>query len=48
MTMPPQDYDEIPEQTRTVARQAFPKGNLYLQLRDELGVIYEDAQFSGF
>ena len=40
------DYSQIPSQTIEVARQAFPKGTLYLQLRDSLGVIYSDQQFA--
>jgi transposase len=37
----------VPEATVRVARAAFPKGNLYLQLRDELGTLYDDTTFSG-
>ena len=29
-----------------VARAAFPKGNAYMRMRDELGVLYEDAAFA--
>ena len=29
-----------------MTRAAFPKGNLYLPLRDELGVIYQDTAFA--
>jgi len=29
-----------------VARAAFPKGNVYMQIRDVLGTIYEDEDFS--
>ncbi|NJL54548.1 transposase [bacterium] len=36
---------EIPEQTQRVARAAFPKGNPYMLLRDELGTLYEDEAF---
>jgi transposase len=35
----------VPEQTRLVAQAAFPKGNPYMTLRDQLGPIYEDPQF---
>lgn len=38
----------IPELTVQIARAAFPNGNIYLQLRDELGTIYEDEQFAEF
>jgi hypothetical protein len=33
----------IPEETERVARSAFPKSNIYLRLRDELGAIYDDG-----
>ena len=42
----PKPLGEIPAETIRVARAAFPKGNLYLRLRDELGVLYEDADFA--
>jgi transposase len=44
MLRPGGDVD-IPELTVEVARAAFPKGNLYLTMRDELGTIFEDEQF---
>jgi transposase len=37
---------EVPEDTREVAKKAFPKGNLYMTLRDEFGTIYTDKQFT--
>lgn len=36
----------IPEDTERVARQAFPKGNPYLRIADELGPLYANAQFA--
>jgi transposase len=36
----------IPEVTARIARAAFPKGNVYMQMRDVLGVVYDDASFS--
>lgn len=33
----------VPEQTRLVARAAFPRGSVYLLLRDELGPLFDDA-----
>lgn len=36
----------IPPETLRVAGAAFPKGNLYLRMRDELGVLFEDADFA--
>ena len=42
---PCQVIGPIPEETARVARAAFPKGNLYLRIRDEVGTIYEDPLF---
>lgn len=36
----------IPEDTARVARQAFPKGNVYMRMRDELGPLYRDSEFA--
>ncbi len=36
---------EIPEETIKVAKAAFPRGNMYLSLRDTLGVIFQDEMF---
>jgi transposase len=36
----------IPAETERVARAAFPKGSLCLQIRDALGSIFSDAQFA--
>jgi hypothetical protein len=46
MSMHPQPIGLVPEDTARVARAAFPKGNLYMQIRDELGTIYDDEDFS--
>lgn len=46
MSLKPTSFDDIPDDTRQVARAAFPKGNIYLKVRDELGPIYHDATFS--
>ena len=37
----------VPEQTARVARRAFPKGNRYTQMRDELGSLSRDEDFAG-
>ncbi|GAA5512403.1 IS5 family transposase ISAcma45 [Deinococcus carri] len=42
----PDPLGPIPEDTLRIARAAFPKGNLYLKLRDELGVLYADQDFA--
>lgn len=35
MSMKPRPIPEIPAETIRVVRAAFPKGNLYMRLRDE-------------
>lgn len=45
MSLKPQPIQPIPDCTRQVAQAAFPKGNPYLTLRDELGTIFEDKDF---
>lgn len=45
MSLHPQLIPPVPEATVLVAVAAFPKGNLYLRLRDELGVFYTDCDF---
>jgi len=40
------DQKVIPEETVRVAKAAFPKGNVYIKMRDELGVLYQDSQFA--
>ena len=47
MTLKANSTNEIPEQTKRVAKAAFPKANVYIKLRDELGTIYEDKEFEG-
>jgi transposase len=42
MSVHAQPIDPIPEETARVARAAFPKGNPYMGMRDELGVFYQD------
>lgn len=46
MSLHPQAIPLVPEQTTRVAQAAFPKGNLYMRIRDELGSIYDDKTFS--
>src|SRR4051812_32512504 len=45
-SLPPGSPPPVPEQTAHVARAAFPKGNPYLQLRDELGTVFGDDDFA--
>src|SRR2546421_3942232 len=46
MTLHPQHEFSIPEETARVARAAYPKGNLYMKMRDALGTIYQDESFA--
>src|SRR5919109_983601 len=46
MSLHPHAPYPIPEDTQRVARAAFPRGNLYMQVADHLGPLYHDAQFT--
>ena len=46
MSIKPQPIAEIPALTQQVAKAAFSKGNPYLTLRDELGTVFEDDDFT--
>jgi len=46
MSLKPEPIGPVPEETARIARAAFPKGNLYLRLRDELGTLYQDDLFT--
>ena len=46
MSMQPCTSQEIPAETQRVAKSAFPKGNVYMRMRDELGELYSDEQFA--
>lgn len=45
MTLPEPHSFDIPEETARVAREAFPKGNVCMTLRDELGPLFSDSDF---
>ena len=46
MSLQPQMISDIPEETDKVVRAAFPKGNIYIRMRDKLGVFFSDEQFA--
>jgi transposase len=46
MSLRPQPVPPVPDQTACVARAAFPHGNLYMLLRDELGTLASDEDFA--
>jgi transposase len=39
-------FSLIPDQTVEVAHAAFPKGNPYMRMRDELSPIYTNPEFA--
>jgi transposase len=46
MSLQPVADQPIPEDTVRVARAAFPKGSVYIRMRDALGLIYRDSAFA--
>jgi transposase len=46
VSLKPSSIADVPELTARVAHAAFPKGNAYLTLRDELGTIFGDSDFA--
>ena len=44
--MQPRPWPEVPELTAKVARSSFPKGNLAMRIREELGEVYADTRFA--
>ena len=46
MSLNPYSIDPVPQETARVARAAFPKGNRYMTMRDELGIIYPNDLFA--
>jgi transposase len=46
MSLHPQPLGPVPEETARVARAAFPRGNLYMQMREDLGTIFTDVAFA--
>ena len=46
MSLRPQVFYVIPDQTVRVARAAFPKGNLYMRMYDQLGALFADRHFA--
>jgi len=46
MTLFARDAFSVPGETTRVARAAFRKGNVYMTMRDELGLWYKDSEFA--
>ena len=45
MSLHPQPIPAIPEETARVAHTILPQGNVSMQMRDELGTLYQDEDF---
>jgi len=45
MSLHPQPLPAIPEETARLAHAVLPEGNVYMQMRDELGTLYQDQDF---
>src|ERR1041385_8289002 len=45
MSLHPRQVEPIPELTARIARATFRNNNLFLQMRDELGPLFTDADF---
>lgn len=46
MTLHLQSLPHVPQSTAAAALAIFPKGNVYMTIREELGTIFSDAQFA--
>ena len=46
MSLRPEPLPAIPAATVAAVRAAFPKGNLYVDLRTEFGTLYTDQLFT--
>jgi len=46
MSLRPEPLPAIPDATAAAVRAAFPKGNLYVDLRAEFGTLYTDQLFT--
>src|SRR5258708_35853228 len=46
MSLQVQRIAPVPEMTVKIARRAFRKGNVYMQMRDVMGTFFHDDQFA--
>ena len=46
MSLRGSNWHEIPEETKQVAQKAFPKGNVYMSMRDNLDLRYADSDYA--
>ena len=45
MSLHPSAIPPVPQETARIAKLAFPKGNRYLLLRDQVGTLFVDSDF---
>ena len=45
MSLHPSTLPPVPEETARIAKLAFPNGNRYLTLRDQVGTFFNDSDF---
>ncbi|MGQ0603319.1 MAG: IS1182 family transposase [Anaerolineales bacterium] len=46
MSLHPEKIEAIPAETVRIAQAAFPRGNVYMRMRDEVGPLYADEEFT--
>lgn len=46
MSLKPQAIPPIPKETARIAQAIFPEGNVYMRMRDQLGTLYQDQDFT--
>ena len=46
MRLHPRPVGPVPEETVRVAKAAFPKGTVYMTMRDEFGTTFDDEDFA--
>jgi transposase len=45
MSLKAEKLPEVPAETERVAKAVFPKGNVCMTMRDQIGVVYRDEDF---
>jgi transposase len=46
MLIPEPDFVPVPKLTAEIAHAAYPNGNVYITMRDTLGMLYHDSEFA--
>jgi transposase len=46
MSLKPEPIPSVPPATARITKAAFPKGSIFMRMRDELGVLYTDETFA--